>query len=169
MSEPEKSDIPIAIAVQILETVRQAAIDATATREAVQALRSEVLPVVKQFNLAAEARAKADAEADADALAAHKRLEAAKAEQRADEIAETTRRNNRVDALVSEVAKPENVKTMLKWLAVFIAGGGVASGGNWIDDWLHPPAPVIQQMHTEVIAPQEQRQDETPNKGTESP
>jgi hypothetical protein len=164
-NEPEKSDIPVAIAVQILETVRQSAIDSAATRDAVQALRNEVLPVVKQFSLAAEARAKADAEADADAIAAHKKLSAAQVDQRAEELAEQTRRNNRVDALVSEVAKPENVKTMLKWLAVFIAGGGVASGGNWIDDWLHPPAPVIQQI--DVISPL--HQDETPNKGTESP
>lgn len=156
MSDEPKSDIPVAIAVQILETVRQSAIDSAATREAVQALRNEVLPVVKQFSLAAEARARAEAEADADALAAHKKLSAAQVEQRAEELAEQTRRNSRVDALVSEVAKPENVKTMLKWLAVFIAGGGVASGGNWIDDWLHPAVPVIQQTHTEVVVPRQQ-------------
>jgi hypothetical protein len=153
MADEPNTDIPVSIAVQILETVRQSAVDNAATREVVLALRAEVLPVVKQFNLTAEARAKADAEADAEALAASKRLATAQTDQRAEEMAEQTRRSSRVDALVGEATKPENLRTILKWLTIFLAGGGVASGGNWIDDWLNPDVPVIQQTHTEVSLP----------------
>lgn len=136
----ERTDIPVSIAVQILETVRQCATDNAATRADVAALRADVLPVVRRYDLTLEAQAKADADADAALRAARTNLAAAQAAKEADAVTAETRRAGRFDALVIEVTKPDNIKSIVKWLAVFVAGGGVSLGGLHFNDWMRPVA-----------------------------
>lgn len=161
----ERTDIPVSIAVQILETVRQSAADNAATRADVAALRADVLPVVRRYDLTLEAQAKADADADAALRAARVNLAAAQATKEAEAVTASTQRAGRFDALVIEVTRPDNIKSIVKWLAVFVAGGGVSLGGGWVNNRIHPAAPAAPLIQQTTVQPPPAVQT-TPNPAT---
>lgn len=140
-------NIPVAIAVQMLQTIKQVAED-------VAKLRSDVLPCTERLRLTLEAQAAAEAAADASLRTAQKALAAADAEARAEAITTKTKRESRVDRILVAATNVENVKKIIGMLVPFLFGMGGAGGvaAWWTQQQqpmsIHPPVRVESSMPT---------------------